>query len=144
MKTIKTKNGEVLLIKVPEKSIDFKLATFSNLIICLSFYSDKYPERFEGFNTCDSRFLLKGSVNDYKIIGKFSELEDKDFEEFVEITHTGGCDIGDAQLTQIVYKDYLLKKVGKLYFSAKQSFQSLCVSQGVEDDLNNYLIIKKL
>jgi len=26
----------------------------------------------------------------------------------------------------------------------KESFQSLCKSQGIEDDLDNYLIIKKM
>lgn len=76
-------------------------------------------------------------------LGKLSELTDKDCEEFVEITHYGGVDLGE-EITQRVFKDYLSKnKISKLIFKEKESFLSLLQSEGI-DTSKEYLIIKML
>ena len=76
-------------------------------------------------------------------IGILSELTDKDCEEFVEITHYGGVDLGE-KITQRVFKDYLSKnKISKLIFKEKESFISLLQSEGI-DTSKELLIIKIL
>ncbi len=111
MKTIQTKSGELLLVKIDSQ---------------LYFIFDNIEARIMSFL---GKF-------DYQRVGRFLELEDKDFEEFVDY----------YQLPIGVYRNYIggLDDAWNCGNSAKESFQSLCKSQGIEDDLNNYLIIKKI
>ena len=67
----------------------------------------------------------------WEILGRFSELKNEVFKEFVETR------------SKLFYRDYTEPPESKwLMPTAKQSFQSLCKSQGIDDDLDNYLIIK--
>jgi hypothetical protein len=153
MTTIQTKSGEVLLVKVPEDVNWWNIIenTLGDFII----KTRGLPHQFLEYGTTskvlgkevnnvfyydpDSFFLPKGS---WKIIGKFSELKDKDFEEFVELK--------SKYLDRSVYKDYTDYSKGQhtnnayCIRTAKESFISLCHSQGIEGDLDNYLIIKKI
>jgi hypothetical protein len=155
MTAIQTKSGEVLLVKVPEDVNwwDIIENTLGDFII----KTRGLPHQFLEYGTTskvlgkevnnvfyydpDSFFLPKGS---WKIIGKFSELEDKDFEEFVDYE-----DFFDDFEEWRYFKSY--SPEDKLDFinsccleTPKESFISLCHSQGIEDDLDNYLIIKKI
>jgi hypothetical protein len=131
MKTIQTKSGEVLLVKVPEDAYDFRLLK--------SYITYKYCEN-------ETVITVKNySINSKKFIfiGKFSELEDEDFEKFVEYDEINGQH--DDFINGVGWMDYVKERY--IYYSPftpKESFQSLCKSQGIEDDLNNYLIINKL
>ena len=107
MKTIQTKSGEILLVE-----------EFNSVIINGVTYTQQFCPEYD-------------LSEKYEFIGKFSELTDEVFEEFVELVST------------VFYKDYIAINFSALN-SAKLSFQSLCKSQGIEDDLDNYLIIKKL
>jgi hypothetical protein len=126
MKTIQTKSGEILLVEVPT---NINLDTFS--------YS---TETDIHFLTADGKDvdIYCNNIPNIKIIGKFSELEDKAFEEFVE---------NDEDSYGAWYKNYNDKIDNKPPYSletAQDSFISLCKFQGIEDDLNDYLIIKKI
>ena len=122
MKTIQTKSGEVLLVKVPENAYEFRLLK--------SYIAYKYCETEEVVHVKNYSINSK----EFICIGKFSELKDEGFEEFVEWSE---FDEGVKQYFNDIQDCWNCK-------SAKESFQSLCKSQGIEDDLSNYLIIKKL
>ena len=127
MKTIQTKSGEILLVKVPEEAY---------LIDPIDNPKFKYSIRF--INCLEIHFIKYNELNP---LGKFSELEDKDFEEFVH-----GIIQNDPPDQEIKFRgfwtDYL--DYSKYLSSSKHSFETLCKSQGIEDDLNDYLLIKKL
>lgn len=124
MITLQTKSGEVLLVEVPGDSYNFEIIDNDGLIF------DSVSEEAKTSQPWGFRDLSKGR---YELIGKFSELEYEVFEEFVE----------SIRLNVKYYKDYsTFSHFG--FRSAKDSFQSLCKYQGIEDDLSNYLIIKKL
>lgn len=127
MKIIQTKAGELLLVKVPELAFYFDWKIKSGFDESIIIYYETEDGRMGHIETD----LL--AWNKFEIIGKFSELEDKDFEEFVE------RDPRDSQ----GFVDYLFYKEA-WYRDAKESFKSLCKSSGIEDGLDNYLIIKKL
>ncbi len=150
MKTIQTKADELLLIKVPELAFyfDWKIKSdFESIII--------YYETEDGKMGQIETDLL--DWNKFEIIGKFSQLKDKDFEEFVfqwgqnmsrDIVNF--CILGYSDIVKIdknnnlCYKNYLDNFNNNYTLTPKESFISLCKSQGIEDDLDNYLIIKKL
>lgn len=110
METIQTKSGEVLLKELPQKIIT------STEAIEWSFR------------------LLFDLPKGYKMLGTFSELEDKDFEEFVEKEECGP--------NNFYFWDY--NNNFAEFVKAKDSFDTLCKSQGIEGELDNYLIIKKV
>lgn len=124
MKTIQTKSGEILLVKVPEDAKKWKISATNYVCWLIDKWWQLDPTRL------DEDF-------DWKIIGKFSELKDEVFEEFIDFAlHRGhSCN---------VYRNYLKLARNYILSSAKDSFKCLCESQGIEDDLSNYLIIKKL
>lgn len=112
MKKIQTKSGNIRCVEIPEDSSE-NLKRYYNLEL-------------------DGDELLY--VN--KVIGKLSELTDKDCGEFVELTNTG------------LYKiyDWSEKKVNELGIQpvtnfAKKSFLSLLESEGI-DTSKEYLIIR--
>ncbi len=152
MKTIQTKLGELLLVKVHKDVYNFELD-----------YHNYFPQVFVNFKTKIGVLdlpLTDGNNLDnskFKIIGKFSQLEDKDFEEFVfqwgqnmsrDIVNF--CILGYSDIVKIdknnnlCYKNYLDNFNNNYTLTPKESFISLCKSQGIEDNLDNYLIIKKL
>jgi len=126
MITLQTKSGEILLVEVPVDSYNFEIIDNDGLIF------DSVSEEAKTSQPWGFRDLSKGW---YELIGKFSELEDDVFEEFVKE--------GSYMKTFYNYITTDTHKSNQLTTS-KDSFQSLCKSQGVEDDLSNYLIIKKL
>ena len=151
MKTIQTKSGEVLLVKVPEDARNFWL-NFDE--VC--FKKDK------GFGSIKRSDCFHENYQDtlsytHKIVGKFSELKDKSFEEFVfqwgqnmprdivDFSILGYSDIVKIDKNHnLCYKDYLDNFNNNYTLTSKESFQTLCRSQGIEDNLDNYLIIKKI
>jgi len=143
---VQTKVGELLLVKVPEDATWWKLQD-NNLPPMLTealdlndqflFYGKhrkilgkRVPSTI--YYNPDSFCLLKGK---WKIVGKFSQLKDRDLKKFVDVFWLIG-----AMTEQEGFKNYTDYSIGVK--SAKESFQSLCKSQGIEDDLNNYLIVK--
>lgn len=145
MKTIQTKSGEVLLIKIPEDTtwwelIENDFVSFITKELNLGYYFLSYGKHLTMFGkespnmtyyNSDNFFLPKGHL---KIVGKFSELEDKTFEEFVEKEECGS--------NNFYFWDY--NNNFAEFVKAKDSFDTLCKSQGIEDNLDNYLIIKKI
>jgi hypothetical protein len=156
MKTVKTEAGKLLLVKIPEDAYDFNISYIQS--------RNGHDVLLKYFYANDSMSFLKvinyDVTSKYKIIGKFSELGDKDFEEFVINTvRCNNCYWEDCEENLQIFTDLSSDIVGKeiQYFKgcpncktdnyltdiAKESFQSLCKSQGIEDKLDNYLIIKK-
>lgn len=130
MKTIQTKSGKVLLIKIPENATDFKISNTNYLCFLIENNWEASPPRLQ---------------DDSKILGKFLELKDKDFEKFIEFKLKTIYPEKFKPFTIGGYRNY--EVYGNPYYnikSAKKSFQTLCKSQGMEDDLNNYLVIEKL
>jgi hypothetical protein len=134
MKTIQTKSGELILIKVPDNAYNFRLYGDKEGIDDILMWDIEYDYNLHGV------WLEKSRC---EIVGKFSELEDKIFDEFVDYS----TDTPFSRVNGGLYCDYEAAKNGTKYYmciTAKESFQSLCKSQGIEDDLSNYLIIKKV
>ena len=148
MQIIKTKLNTILLIKLPDDVTwweiiknttgDFITNTLGlNQMFLSSGKHSNIMGKLVSNVICylpKDFYLPKGN---WEIIGKFSELKNEDFEKIIKSTNTN------------LYKMYFwsedkIKSMGiqPLTPFAKESFQSLCKSQGVEDDLNNYLIIK--
>jgi hypothetical protein len=78
------------------------------------------------------------SKDKYILVGKFTELADSDFEQFVEFT--------DFKKIGKRFRNYLDVTNPKHYLmTAEESFKSLCKSQGFEDDydLNEQFILKR-
>ncbi len=121
MRTIQTKSGELLLVKVPEEA--YLIAPIDNPKF-------KYSIRFVN---CPEIHFIK--YNELNSLGKFSQLKNEDLEEFVDSsTHLSG---------DVMYRDYTFEEWEDCA-TVQDSFISLCKSQGIEDDLDNYLIIKKI
>jgi hypothetical protein len=152
MKTIQTKSDEILLVKVPEDTtwweiIKNNMGEFITKTLNLNQMFLKYGKHSNIMGKSVPNIIYCAPKNFYLpkgnwvIVGKFSELEDNDLEEFVE------------KHPNIYYKDYMVDIISKAIngwtsnwamLTAKESFDTLCKSQGIEDDLDNYLIIKKL
>jgi len=134
MKTIQTESGEVLLIQIPEKYLRIKNIDYPDWYLYDAIIDTEIVILYGKSGTLEERITIKEPFKNLKLLGKFSELKNKVFEEFV-----------DKPFRNEFYLDYNAD-INYMYElkTAKESFQSLCKSQGIEDDLNNYLIIKKL
>jgi hypothetical protein len=146
MRTIQTKSGELLLVKVPKDTtwwqiVQNELGEFITETLNLNSSFLQYGKHsvILGENVPNQYYVNPNNFylpnGKWEILGKFSELEDKHFEEFLDFVN-GVNDIG--------WRDYQIITMVNCFNSVKESFQSLCKSQGIEDDLNNYLIIKKI
>jgi hypothetical protein len=133
MKTIQTKSSKLFLVKVPKDAYNFKIV-FDDSV---KYYSEdnSLSDGNDGLANY-KRLICSVDYENFKIMGKFSELEDKDFEEFVKKMPFSFSD------RWLDYSPYLYSP--NHFKTATESFQSLCKSQGIEDDLSNYLIIKKV
>lgn len=145
MKEITTKSGKLLLVKVtPNCEYDLDKALYFSLYNLTLGRSEM---------TLSNPNL---NCRDLEILGKFSELKDDDFEEFVlqwgqdmnkDIINSvvlGFSDIIKVDENGLYYKDYLDNINNNYTLTVKESFQSLVKSQGLDDNLDNYLIIKVL
>ena len=128
MKEIQTKSGEILIVEVPEDAYDIRFIPTGDLIYKIT---DKPYQSL--FNVMKGRTSIR-----CELIGKLSELTDKDCEEFVELTPTG------------LFKLYNWSKekvdelgIQPVTYSAKDSFISLLQSENI-DVSKEYLIIKVL
>ena len=145
MKEIQTKSGKILCVEIPEdvtwwESIENILGSFLTKVLDLPQYFLQYGKVNEkGYSqvyyNSDNFYLPKGKWN---IIGKLSELTDKDCEEFVEL------------LPSNMYKNYKwpedkvrLTGIQPINATAKESFISLLESEGI-DTSKEYLVIKVL
>ena len=153
MKEITTKSGKLLLVKVP------KLAFYFDWEYSKKNFEPDYNSKIKIYwETLDER---RGMIitnftnsNQFEILGKFSELRDDDFEEFCELNNA----LKEAQkifprkdlsihvdANNWKYTNYLFPH--DYYFGlqyAKDSFETLVKSQGLDDSLDDYLIIKVL
>lgn len=127
MKQIKTKAGKILCVKVP-KDIDLDTLSYSTS-------QDLHLLTTTGKDVD----IYCNNIPDIKILGKLSELTDKDCEEFVELTNTG------------LYKLYnwSQEKISNLGIQpitnyAKKSFTSLLQSEGIDTSNEDKLLIIKL
>ena len=146
MKEIQTKSGKILCVEIPEdvtwwESIENILGSFLTKVLDLPQYFLQYGKVNEkGYSqvyyNSDNFYLPKGKWN---IIGKLSELTDKDCEEFVDKLTFMGTGLSNAEE---MYKFYL-PTVSFPIISAKESFISLLESEGV-DVSKEYLIIRVL
>ena len=105
---------------------------------------------------CPGIYEIVKHTTKLKILGKFSELRDEDFKEFVlqwgqdmskDIINSvvlGFSDIIKVDENGLYYKDYLDNINNNYTLTVKESFQSLVKSQGLDGNLDNYLIIKVL
>ena len=149
MINIKTNNSELILIKLPKDAIWWKIDklpdTTNNFIAkTLNIKSQifKYGLKDGVYFDPSNLYLPEGS---WEIVGKFNELKDEDFESLVSFKNYNTLNKDESPL--IMWEDYecIFDNEGNLFSfdTAKQSFKSLCRFYNLEDDLNNYLIIKK-
>ena len=150
MKEITTKSGKLLLVKVPDTAFYFDWKINSDFNNKVTIYCETRDDRVINLY---SEFT---NPNQFEILGKFSELKDDDFEEFVlqwgqdmnkDIINPvvlGFSDIIKVDENGLYYKDYLDNINNNYTLTVKESFQSLVKSQGLDDNLDNYLIIKVL
>jgi len=133
MKQIKTKSGDIGIIEVPKLSFyfDWSWQSSNKIDPKIQIYWETEDDRIDGIIT-DFK-----DPKDFEILGKLSELTDKDCEEFVEALNS-------------VYLDYLNPDYAKADYtnewgcnSTKESFISLLQSEGV-DTSKEFLIIKIL
>lgn len=123
MKTVQTKAGELFMLEMPADGM------ITHSVSIAGGKSVDFTLKFNPY--CDLHSSLK-------VIGRYSELEDKDLEEFVE---------NDGDSYGVWYRNYCNKIDNTLPYSLetiKESFRSLCKFHGIEDDLDNYLIIKRI
>ena len=148
MKEITTKSGKLLLVKVPDAAFYFDWKINSDFNNKVTIYCETRDDRVINLY---SEFT---NPNQFEILGKFSELKDEDFEEFCELNNA----LKEAQkifprkdlsihvdANNWKYTNYLFPH--DYYFGlqyAKDSFETLVKSQGLDDNLDNYLIIKVL
>jgi hypothetical protein len=159
MKQIKTKSGEILIVEVPEDTtwwsiIENKLGDFTTKELDLPQQFLQYGKSSiifgkqvnnQVYYNPNSFYLPKGK---WKIVGKLSELTDKDCEEFVEWDDCS--DDFDPNILKICYKNY----IGNGEFedslenwnisTAKESFISLLQSEGINTSNEDKLLIIKL
>lgn len=121
MKQIKTKSGDILVIEILE-NVQCFITEFG---IHLSKNNFKTGETITGFGS-------------EQVLGKFSELTDKDGEDFVESIKKKG------QFTKYnyFYKDYLTNTF--THGSSKNSFISLLQSEGIDTSKEDELLIIKV
>ena len=127
MKEIQTKSGKILCVEVPDDAYSIRFIPTGDLV---------YKVKDEPYQSLTN--VMKGRVSiTCKLIGKLSELTDKDCEEFVEFNYPF-----DGQYDK-VFRNYLKLARNYLFNSAKESFISLLQSEGI-DTGKEYLIIRIL
>ena len=153
MKEIQTKSGKILCVEVPEditwwELIENNTEDFITNALSLGKWFLQYGKSSTIFGKKVNDIVYYNPENFYccqhykeaSIVGKLSELTDKDCEEFVE------------KHPNIAYRDYTASTLSKAINewtvnwnknSAKESFISLLESEGV-DTSKEYLIIKVL
>jgi len=127
---------DLILIKLPKDATWWEIKKlidtsdgFIARILNLSENTIRFGIRNGLFYSPDNFYLPDGN---WEIVGKFNELKEEDFEEFVK------------NKNQWVYFDYTQTSELNMLGTAKESFISLCRFNKIEDDLNDYLIIKKI
>ncbi len=138
MQKIKTKIGEVFLVKVPKDAC--------KLEITKNHLSDVELVYWNGENIDPSVTWVEEYVPgaNYEILGRFWQVEDKKFKEFVDSARIKEAWLSDMSTVFLNYMYNNESCVIKYCQYANESFETLCESQGIEDSLNNYLIIKKI
>lgn len=144
MINIKTTNSELILIKLPKDATWWqicKIPDTSNGLIAKALNISgnilRYGKHSKILGTLEPNVLIYDPDNSYlpegnwEIVGKFNELKDEDFEEFMKTKN------------QWIYFDYTKNSELNMLGTAKESFISLCRFEKIEDDLSDYLIIKK-
>jgi len=144
MINIKTTNSELILIKLPKDATWWKIDkmpdTPDNFIaqaLGISGNVFQYGKHYKMFGILEPNIFIYDPDNSYlpegnwEIVGKFNELKDEDFEEFMKTKN------------QWIYFDYTKNSELNMLGTAKESFISLCRFEKIEDDLSDYLIIKK-
>ena len=132
---LNTKAGKLLVVEVPEEC-KYNLGISTN--------NKVFGDTNDSANW--NEFSIQLPKGKHKILGKFNELEDKDFEEFVDITHKGGIDIieGSNLKSLKIYKNYPTSECGIYdrvgYYTAEDSFTSLAKSQNINLTDNSLLI----
>lgn len=131
MKQIKTKSKDIICVEVPEDSYDFTIydngVYFKPTLIQYNEYGEINPHPSVNFKTYNLKL---------KIIGKLSELTDKDCEEFVEKMPFSFSD------RYLLYIPYLYSPEHTK--SAKESFMSLLQSEGIDTSKEDKLLIIKM
>ena len=142
MKTIKTKDKELLVVEVP------KLAFYFDWNYCKKNYDDFNNPRIQIYwETEDDRVggIVTNfkSAEDFDILGKLSELADEQCEEFVDLLHDNSY-IEDIKCWSGKFY-YNYKQVpgmmNQLMYTAKQSFLSLLQSEGIDTTKECLIII---
>lgn len=129
---IKTESNDIIVVEVPEDSENFELHDNDGIT-----YDSKSLDSKE--NPWQFIDLEKGW---YKILGKLSELDDKDLERFIENDNDGAFFGGFWEYTGP--KNYVAKGTDwKICNSIKESFISLLQSNGI-DTGKELLIIEVL
>lgn len=156
MKEITTKSGKLLLVKVPDNCLRIQTVDFPSWYLYDNIFDTELVILYGKSGTCEERIDIKHNYRDLRLLGKFSELKDNDFEEFVlqwgqdmnkDIINSvvlGFSDIIKVDENGLYYKDYLDNINNNYTLTVKESFESLVKSQGLDGDLDNYLIIKVL
>ena len=139
MNKIKTQSNDLIIIEIPEDFYNYEIEARGWSLIHGAVYL-LYAKTPNGKKDWNRVFILDHkpyNEDKYKILGKLSELEDKDFEKFVEF-------IPHRESDYNLYRNYL--KLAKNYIlgSAKQSFTSLLQSNGIETENKDYLIVEVL
>ena len=122
MKTIKTQSNSILAIEVPDDAYDFKIE-----VDYLIYRDNKTSIWNEGTP-------IQIPENS-KILGKLSELEDEEFERFVEHSKK-------SLTNENTWRDYRFDEWEEC-FDVKESFISLLQSNGI-DTSKELLIIEIL
>ena len=140
---IDTKAGKILLVEIPDEvfvnaNIDYPDWHLYDTIFDTELVVMRPPK-----GTSDYTVSIKYPFNKLSLLGKFNELSDKDLEPFIEFEDFENDFEGWRH-----YKSYLPEDKCELINSCcletiRESFISLCESQGVEIN-DNYLIIKVL
>lgn len=149
MINLKTTNSDLILIKLPKDATWWKIEKlvdtpdgFIAKTLSLSENTFRFGTSDGLFYSPDNFYLPDGN---WEIIGKFNELKDENFEPLVDFKKYEQLDKNGSPL--IMWKDYeyIFDNECELfdYDTAKQSFKSLCRYYNLEDDLSDYLIIKK-
>jgi hypothetical protein len=154
MKEIQTKSGKILIVEVPKDTtwwelIENNLGDFISKELSLG---KKFLQFGKGNSTYYSpdKFYCVQNYKNPIILGKLSELTDKDCEE-LSVAYISNFNIPNVYFN---FKDYDLNDLNELlecnsvnvifpFESAKESFISLLQSEGV-DISKEYLIINVL
>ena len=124
MKQIKTNSKDIIVVEVPENSFNHELFYDGGTNTGIMFE----PRLEEYLQLQSIKFPISSDIKT-KILGKLSELKDKDLERFVEKIFEG--------TDQEMYQSYYYHDSYEI--TPKQSFISLLQSNGI--DTNQELLI---